>query len=151
METTKLNFFDEIEKIETEEEKRKRIINDCKQNESIKSYWLLIHGGSKQRRSVEKCFKVDYYCGFKYEAQQRKIEKQKKFNDQNIDYLADLLKKLKKIFNKAKKEKDLKQLQYLNKKLWKVCGDQQLKNNNIGKDYYDLKFEVHEELRKLEK
>lgn len=151
METTKLNFFNEIEKIETEEEKRKRIITECKQNESIKSYWLLIHSGSKQRRSVEKCFKVDYYYGFKYEAQQRKTEKQKKFNDQNIDYLADLLKKLKKIFNKAVKESDIDQLNYLNKKLWKVCGDQQLKNNNIGKDYYDLEFKVRQELRKLEK
>ena len=151
MEKTKVNWFGETEKVETEEERKQRIITDCEQNESIKSYWLLIHSRSKQRRSVEKCFKVDYYCGFTYEAQQRKTEKQKKFNDQSIDYLVTLLKKLKKIFNKAIKESDVEQLSYLNKKLWKVCGDPQLKNNNIRKDYYDLEFKVRKELKKLEK
>lgn len=151
MEATKVNFFGEIEKVESEEEKRKRIINDCEQNESIKSYWLLIHSKAKQRRSVEKCFKVDYYCEFSYKAHEKKAEKQKEFNDQSIDYLVTLLKKLKKIFNKAIKESDIEQLNYLNKKLWKVCGDPQLKNNSIRKDYYDLEFKVRKELKKLEK
>lgn len=115
----------------------------CEENETFKN-WYLTQNGTK---SVEKAFHKENYWNLYAKAEKEKKEKQKEFENKEIKYLADLLKKLKKIFNKAKKEKDLKQLQYLNKKLWKVCGDPQLKNNNIGKDYYDLEFEVRKEIR----
>ena len=126
---------------------QKEIKKLCEENKTFKN-WYLTQNGTK---SVEKAFHKENYWNLHVNAVRQKEEKQKEFENKEFKYLADLLNKLKKIFNKAKKEKDLKQLQYLYSKLWKVCGDQQLKNNNIRKDYYDLEFKASEELRKLEK
>lgn len=115
----------------------------CEENKTFKN-WYLTQNGTK---SVEKAFHKENYWDLCVKAEKRKKEKRKEFENKEFKYLADLLKKLKKIFNKAKKEKDLKQLQYLNSKLWKVCGDKQLKNNIIRLDYYKLQFEVRKEIR----
>ena len=122
---------------------QKEIKKLCEENKVFKNWYLTQHG----TKSVEKAFRKENYWDLCVKAAKRKEEKQKEFENKEIKYLADLLKKLKKIFNKAKKEKDLKQLQYLNGKLWKVCGDKQLKNNVIRLDYYELQFEVRKEIR----
>lgn len=145
MEKTKVNFFGETEKVETETERKQRIITECKESENVKK-WYLTQNGVK---SIEKIFSKEVYWNLHINAVRQKEEKQKIFKNKEIKYLVDLLKKLKKIFNKAIKEFDIDQLKYLKKKLWKVCGDTQLKNNNISKEYYDLQFKVNKKLREL--
>lgn len=122
---------------------REEIKNLCEANETFKNWYLT----QNDTKSVEKAFHKQDYWDLHVKAHRRKEEKQKVFENKELEYLVDLLKKLKKSFNKAKKEKDLKQLKYLDNKLWKVCGDKQLKNNKIRHDYYNLEFEVRKELR----
>lgn len=152
METTKLNFFNEVEKIETEEERRKRIITECKESESMKKWYLTVFG----TKSVEKAFHKEKYWDLHVKAVRRKEEKQKEFENKEIKYLADLLKKLKKIFNKAKKENDLKQLKYLNQKISNLMKDKnyiriqsngKTIENKICRDFGKIEFEVSEIIR----
>lgn len=152
MEATKVNFFGEIEKIETEEERKQRIITECKESENVKK-WYLTQNGTK---SVEKIFKKQKYCTLKYRADQKKKEKVDSFINKDHEYLSTLLKKLKKIFNKAKKEKDLKQLKYLNQKINNLMKDKNyiriqfnggIAENKICHDFEKIHFEVRKEIR----
>ena len=152
METTKLNFFDEIEKIETETEKRNRIITECKESEKMKK-WYLTQNGVK---SVEKIFSKEVYWNLHVNAVRQKEKKQKEFENKEFKYLADLLNKLKKIFNKAKKEKDLKQLKYLDHKINNLMKDKNyirinfnggIAENKICHDFEKIHFEVYKEIR----
>ena len=86
------------------------------ENENFKK-WYLTQNGTK---SVEKAFKKQKYRALKYKTDEKKKEKVDSFISKDHEYLSTLLKKLKKIFNKAKKDKDLKQLKYLNQKSLKT-------------------------------
>ena len=85
----------------------------CEENKNFKT-WYLCQNGAK---SVENAFKKQKYQELKYQKYKKEEEKIKIFENKEIEYLSTLLKKLKKIFNKAKKDQDIKQLKYLNQKI----------------------------------
>lgn len=132
----------------TEEEIKKL----SEENENFKK-WYLTQNGTK---SVEKAFKKQKYCSLKYKANQKKKEKVDSFINKDHEYLSTLLKKLKKIFNKAKKEKDLKQLKYLNQKLNNLMRDKNfirinfnggIAENKICHDFCKIQFDVRREIK----
>ena len=66
------------------------------------------------------------------------------------------MKKLKKIFNKAKKDQDIKQLKYLNQKINNLMRDKNyirlnfnngIRENKICKDFGKIQFAVRKEIK----
>ena len=115
--------------------------------------WYLSQNGTK---SVEKAFKKQKYQELKYQKYKKEEEKIKTFENKNIEYLSTLLKKLKKIFNKAKKDQDIKQLKYLNQKINNLMKDKNyirlsfnngIRENKICKDFGKIQFAVRKEIK----
>jgi len=106
--------------------------------------------------TLDQCFKKQRYQKIICDSAQKKLNKRKEFENKEINYLVDLLKKLKKIFNKAKKEKDLKQLKYLDQKINNLMKDKNyirinfnggIAENKICHDFGKIQFEVRKEIR----
>ncbi len=117
--------------------------------------WYLMQNGTK---SVEKAFKKQKYNSLRIQKFRKEEEKIKSFENKDNEYLSTLLKKLKKIFNKAKKDKDLKQLKYLNQKIGNLIKDKNYfrksfnggcRENKICHDFCKIRFEVHKMLRDI--
>ena len=116
-------MFEEETKALSQEEIKKL----CEENQNIKK-WYLSQCGAK---SVEHAFKIQKYQHLVYLKYLKNKEKINNFVNKEIEYLSTLLKKLKKIFNKAKKDQDIKQLKYL---------DQKIKNLNKDKNYIRFNY-----------
>ena len=115
--------------------------------------WYLSQNGTK---SVEKAFKKQKYQELKYQKYKKEEEKIKIFENKEIEYLSTLLKKLKKIFNKAKKDQDIKQLKYLNQKINNLMKDKNyirlnfnngIRENKICRDFGKIQFNVRKEIK----
>ena len=124
----------------------------CEENENIKK-WYLCQNGAK---SVENAFKKQKYQEIKYQKYKKDQEKRNNFVNKEIEYLSTLLKKLKKIFNKAKKDQDLKQLKYLDQKINNLMKDKNyirlnfnngIRENKICKDFGKIQFQVRKEIK----
>ena len=92
---------------------QEEIKNLCEENKDFKRLYL----SQNNAKSIEKAFKKQKYQELKYQKYKKEEEKIKIFENKDLEYLNNLLKKLKKIFNKAKKDQDIKQLKYLNQKI----------------------------------
>ena len=103
----------------------------CEENKDFKRLYL----SQNSAKSVENAFKKQKYQELKYQKYKKEEEKIKIFKNKEIEYLSTLLKKLKKIFNKAKKDQDIKQLKYLNQKINNLMRD---------KNYIRFNFNNHE-------
>ena len=119
----------------------------CEENKDFKRLYLCQNGA----KSVEKSFKKQKYQEIKYQKYQKDQEKIKIFENKEIEYLSTLLKKLKKIFNKAKKDQDLKQLKYLDQKIRNLVKDKNyirlsfnngIRENKICKDFGKIEISV---------
>ena len=135
-------------KIMTQEEIKKL----SEENKNFK-IWYLCQNGTK---SVEKAFKKQKYQELKYQKYKKEEEKIKIFENKEIEYLSTLLKKLKKIFNKAKKDQDIKQLKYLNQKINNLMRDKNyirlsfnsgIRENKIHQDFSKIQFKVRKEIK----
>ena len=124
----------------------------CEENKNFKT-WYLCQNGTK---SIEKAFKKQKYQELKYQKYKKEEEKIKIFENKEIEYLSTLLKKLKKIFNKAKKDQDIKQLKYLNQKISNLMKDKNyirlnfnngIRENKICKDFDKIQFKVRKEIK----
>ena len=124
----------------------------CEENEDFKRLYLSQNG----TKSVEKSFKKQKYQELKYQKYKKEKEKIKIFENKDIEYLSTLLKKLKKIFNKAKKDQDIKQLKYLDQKINNLMKDKNyirlnfnngIRENKICKDFNDIQFKVRKEIK----
>ena len=124
----------------------------CQENKDFKKLYLSQNG----TKSVEKSFKKQKYQEIKYQKYQKDQEKIKIFENKDIEYLSTLLKKLKKIFNKAKKDQDIKQLKYLNQKISTLIKDKNyirlsfnngIRENKICKDFGKIQFNVRKEIK----
>lgn len=122
------------------------------ENETFKKWYLT----QNDTKSVEKVFKKQKYYTLKYKANEKKKEKVNSFISKDHEYLSTLLKKLKKIFNKAKKDKDLKQLKYLNQKINNLMRDKNyiriqfnggIAENKICREFGKIQFEVRKEIK----
>ena len=131
---------------------QEEIKNFCKENKDFKRLYLSQNG----TKSVEKAFKKQKYQEIKYQKYKKEEEKIKIFENKDIEYLSTLLKKLKKIFNKAKKDKDIKQLKYLNQKINNLMKDKNyirinfnngICGNKICRDFDKIKFNVRKEIK----
>lgn len=134
----------------TEEEIKKL----SEEDESFKK-WYLVQNDAK---SVENAFKKQKYNSLKIKKIRKKEEKIESFVNKDNEYLSTLLKKLKKIFNKAKKDKDLKQLNYLYQKINNLMRDKnyirinfkrEIFENKICHDFEKIYFEIYKMLREL--
>ena len=124
----------------------------CEENKDFKRLYLSQNG----TKSVEKAFKKQKYQELKYQKYKKEEEKIKNFENKEIEYLSTLLKKLKKIFNKAKKDQDIKQLKYLNQKINNLMKDKNyirlsfnngIRQNKICKDFGTIQFKVRKEIK----
>ena len=124
----------------------------CEENEDFKNFYLSQNG----TKSIEKTFKKQKYQELKYQKYKKEKEKIKIFENKDIEYLSTLLKKLKKIFNKAKKDQDIKQLKYLDQKINNLMKDKNyirlnfnngIRENKICKDFNDIQFKVRKEIK----
>ena len=122
------------------------------ENKNFKT-WYLCQNCTK---SVEKSFKKQKYQEIKYQKYKKEEEKIKNFENKDIEYLSTLLKKVKKIFNKAKKDQDIKQLKYLNQKINNLMKDKNyirlnfnngIRENKICKDFDKIQFKVRKEIK----
>ena len=124
----------------------------CEENKDFKRLYL----SQNNAKSVEKSFKNQKYQEIKYQKYKKEEEKIKNFENKNIEYLSTLLKKLKKIFNKAKKDHDIKQLKYLNQKISNLMKDKNyirinfnsgIRENKIYRDFNKIQFSVRKEIK----
>lgn len=124
----------------------------CKENKDFKRMYL----NQNSTKSVEKAFKKQKYQEIKYQKYQKEEEKIKNFENKDLEYLSTLLKKLKKIFNKAKKDQDIKQLRYLNQKINNLIKDKNyirlnfnngIRENKITRDFGKIQFAVRKEIK----
>ena len=124
----------------------------CEENKNFKNWYL----SQNDTKSVEKAFKKQKYQGIKYQKYKKEEEKIKNFENKNIEYLSTLLKKLKKIFNKAKKDQDIKQLKYLNQKISNLMKDKNyirlnfnsgIREKKICRDFSKIQFNVRKEIK----
>ena len=124
----------------------------CEENKDFKRLYL----SQNSTKSVEKAFKKQKYQEIKYQKYKKEEEKIKNFENKNIEYLSTLLKKLKKIFNKAKKDHDIKQLKYLNQKISNLMKDKNyirinfnggIRENKICRDFSKIQFNVRKEIK----
>ena len=124
----------------------------CEENENIKK-WYLCQNSAK---SVEHAFKIQKYQEIKCKKYKKDQEKIKIFENKEVEYLSTLLKKLKKIFNKAIKDQDIKQLKYLNQKINNLMRDKNyirlsfnsgIRENKICKDFDKIQFKVRKEIK----
>ena len=131
---------------------QEEIKKSCEENEDFKN-WYLMQNGTK---SVEKTFKKQKYQELKYQKYKKEEEKIKRFENKDIEYLSTLLKKLKKIFNKAKKDQDIKQLKYLDQKINNLMKDKNyirinfnngIRENKICHDFSKIQFAVRKEIK----
>ena len=131
---------------------QEEIKKKCEENEDFKS-WYLMQQGTK---SIEKALKKQKYQELKYQKYKKEEEKIKIFENKDIEYLSTLLKKLKKIFNKAKKDQDIKQLKYLDQKINNLMKDKNyirinfnsgIKENKICHDFSKIQFAVRKEIK----
>ena len=131
---------------------QKEIKKLCEENKDFKRLYLNQNG----TKSVEKAFKKQKYQEIKYQKYKKEEEKIKNFENKEIEYLSTLLKKVKKIFNKAKKDQDIKQLKYLNQKINNLMRDKNyirlnfnngIRENKICKDFDKIKFKVRKEIK----
>ena len=131
---------------------QEEIKKSCEENKDFKN-WYLAQNGTK---SVKKVFKKQKYQELKYQKYKKEEEKIKIFENKEIEYLSTLLKKLKKIFNKAKKDQDIKQLKYLNQKISNLMKDKNyvrlnfnngIRQNKICQDFGKIQFKVRKEIK----
>ena len=124
----------------------------CKENKDFKKLYISQNGN----KSEEKAFKKQKYQEIKYQKYKKEEEKIKNFENKEIEYLSTLLKKLKKIFNKAKKDQDIKQLKYLNQKINNLMKDKNyirlnfndgIRENKICRDFNKIQFNVRKEIK----
>lgn len=124
----------------------------CEENKNFKRLFL----NQNKAKSVENAFKKQKYQELKYQKSKKEEEKIKIFENKEIEYLSTLLKKLKKIFNKAKKDQDIKQLKYLDQKINNLMRDKNyirlnfnsgIRENKICKDFAKIQFNVHKEIK----
>lgn len=115
--------------------------------------WYLSQNSTK---SVEKAFKRQKYQELKYQKYKKEEEKINIFENKEVEYLSTLLKKLKKIFNKAKKDQDIKQLKYLNQKINNLMKDKNyirinfndgIRENKICQEFSKIQFKVRKEIK----
>lgn len=141
-------MYQEEFKIMSQEEIKKL----CEENKDFKRSYLSQNGA----KSVENAFKKQKYQEIKYQKYKKEEEKIKNFENKEIEYLSTLLKKLKKIFNKAKKDQDIKQLKYLNQKISNLMKDKNyirlsfnngIRENKICKDFSKIQFNVRKEIK----
>ena len=131
---------------------KEEIKNLCEENEDFKRLYLSQNG----TKSIEKAFKKQKYQEIKYQKYKKEEEKIKIFQNKDLEYLSTLLKKLKRIFNKAKKDQDIKQLKYLDQKINNLMKDKNyirlnfnngIRENKICKDFNDIQFKVRKEIK----
>lgn len=124
----------------------------CEENKNFKRLYLSQNG----TKSVEKAFKKQKYQEIKYQKYKKEEEKIKNFENKDLEYLSTLLKKVKKIFNKAKKDQDIKQFKYLNQKINNLMKDKNyvrlnfnngVRENKICKDFGKIQFAVRKEIK----
>lgn len=124
----------------------------CEENKNFKRIFL----SQNSAKSVENAFKKQKYQEIKYQKYKKEEEKIKIFENKDLEYLNNLLKKLKKIFNKAKKDQDIKQLKYLNQKINNLMRDKNyirlnfnngIRENKICKDFSKIQFNVRKEIK----
>ena len=124
----------------------------CEENKNFKRLYL----SQNSAKSVENAFKKQKYQEIKYQKYKKEEEKIKIFENKNIEYLSTLLKKLKKIFNKAKKDQDIKQLKYLNQKISNLMKDKNyirlnfnngIRENKLYRDFDKIQFNVRKEIK----
>ena len=124
----------------------------CEENKNFKKLYL----SQNNAKSIEKSFKKQKYQEIKYQKYKKEEEKIKNFENKNIEYLSTLLKKLKKIFNKAKKDHDINQLKYLNQKINNLMKDKNyirlnfnngIRENKICRDFNKIQFNVRKEIK----
>ena len=124
----------------------------CEENKDFKRLYLSQNG----TKSLEKAIKKQKYQELKYQKYKKEEEKIKIFENKDIEYLSTLLKKLKKIFNKAKKDQDIKQLKYLNQKINNLMKDKNyirlnfnngIRENKICRDFIKIQFNVRKEIK----
>ena len=124
----------------------------CEENKDFKRLYLSQNGA----KSVENAFKKQKYQELKYQKYKKEEEKIKIFKNKEIEYLNNLLKKLKKIFNKAKKDQDIKQLKYLNQKINNLMRDKNyirlnfnngIIENKICHDFSKIQIAVRKEIK----
>ena len=143
-----IKIIDQEIKIMNQEEIKKL----CEENKNFKNWYL----SQNEAKSVEKAFKKQKYQEIKYQKYKKEEEKIKIFENKDIEYLSTLLKKLKKIFNKAKKDHDIKQLKYLNQKISNLMKDKNyirinfnngIIGNKICRDFSKIQINVREEIK----
>ena len=143
-----IKIIDQEIKIMNQEEIKKF----CEENKNFKNWYL----SQNEAKSVEKAFKKQKYQEIKYQKYKKEEEKIKIFENKDIEYLSTLLKKLKKIFNKAKKDHDIKQLKYLNQKISNLMKDKNyirinfnngIIGNKICRDFSKIQINVREEIK----
>ena len=131
---------------------QEEIKNLCEENKNFKRLYL----SQNSAKSVENAFKKQKYQEIKYQKYKKEEEKIKIFENKNIEYLSTLLKKLKKIFNKAKKDQDIKQLKYLNQKISNLMKDKNyirlnfnngIRENKLYRDFDKIQFNVRKEIK----
>ena len=131
---------------------QEEIKNLCEENKDFKRLYL----SQNNAKSDEKAFKNQKYQEIKYQKYKKEEEKIKIFQNKDIEYLSTLLKKLKKIFNKAKKDHDIKQLKYLNQKISNLMKDKNyirinfnsgIRENKICHDFDKIQFNVSKEIK----
>ena len=124
----------------------------CEENKDFKRLYL----SQNSAKSVENAFKKQKYQELKYQKYKKEEEKIKIFKNKEIEYLSTLLKKLKKIFNKAKKDQDIKQLKYLNQKINNLMRDKNyirlnfnngIIENKICHDFSKIQIAVRKEIK----
>ena len=128
----------------------------CEENKDFKKLYLC----QNSAKSVEKAFKKQKYQEIKYQKYKKEEEKIKSFENKEIEYLSTLLKKLKKIFNKAKKDQDIKQLKYLNQKIRNLMKDKNyirlnfnsgIRENKICKDFDKIDSKVSQLIKEYQR